>query len=80
MNLSDVLYEAFEEVLGISKQEIDADPEFDLMENEILDSLSIISILSAVFKKTGKEYDIRQMSGTDFSTFDHFLKALERQR
>lgn len=80
MNLSDVLYEAFEDVLGITKQEIEDDPQFDLLKNEILDSLSIVSILSFVFKKTGKEYDIRQMSGDDFSTFEHFLKALERQQ
>lgn len=44
------------------------DPDFDLIENRVLDSLGFITFLYVLEKQTGKEIPLEQVSPEDFRT------------
>jgi acyl carrier protein len=54
------------------------DPDFDLIENRVLDSLGFITFLYVLEKQTGREISLDQVSPEDFRTLRKIRERFSR--
>ena len=80
MDIFELLFETMEEVLELPAEEMREDPEIDLIENGLIDSLSSVMLLTEMEKKVGYRLDIKKMGPADFTTPVTLAQAIERQK
>ncbi len=81
MDFQKIVLDAMKEVLGMESDELkeQMDSELDLIEEGVLDSFSIVSLLSEISNRTGKELSIIKMDPADFSTIPSLVAAIKAQ-
>lgn len=79
MDVQNVVFDAMESVLGIEPDDLKEDMSLDLIENGILDSLGIVSLLNEIGKAVGKKIEITDIAPEEFRTVDKFIAAVEAQ-
>ncbi len=80
IDVTDALYSALEEILGLEEEEMRLDPDLDLLENRLIDSLSIVTLLSYVETIVGFEISIKDMRPIDFTTVNSLSAAISRNK
>lgn len=79
MDMISVILESMEEILGLEQSEMKSMLDVNLIEEGLVDSLSIMTLISTIEEKVGYPIDIRQMSPLDLSTINRLAKAVEVQ-
>lgn len=79
MEIKKVVFECLERITGITEEEFTDDPDFDLYENAVLDSLAVIAFLGEIEDETKKKLSISEFRVTDFKTVNAIIKALEEK-
>lgn len=74
----DALINAAEEVLGLSPDDMRENTELDLFENELIDSIGCIALLTEVESIIGKSIDVSQMVPNDFTSLSTMADAIEK--
>jgi acyl carrier protein len=80
IEVTDALYSALEEILGLEEEEMRLDPDLDLLENKLIDSLSIVTLLSYVETLVGFRINLKDMRPEDFTTVNALSAAISSQR
>ncbi len=78
MNITDTVLTTLESITGIEKCDLQEDPNLDLLENGILDSLSTVTMLSQLSQALNKELPLSQFNISDFKTVLSIVEAIER--
>lgn len=79
MDVKMMIVEAMETVIGAEKDELLENLDLNLLENDLLDSLSIVTLLSEIEKSIGKKIDIKKISPENFQTINRMTAAIEAQ-
>ena len=79
MKISDVVYKNLEIITGLSEAELRDMPELDLKKEELVDSLSIAELMTAIGAELGKKIDLKRFAAEDFSSITRLINAVERQ-
>ena len=79
MEIKKVIFECLERITGITEEEFMDDPDFDLYENAVLDSLAVIAFLGEIEEETKKKLSINEFRVTDFKTVNAIIKAIEEK-
>ncbi len=77
METLELVLETIEKITGIEKAELKEDIDINLLENGILDSLSIVSMLAEISERTGKRITVKQMKISDFATVTSIAQAID---
>lgn len=59
--------------------DLDEDKDLDLFDAELLDSMSVISIIISIEKKTGKRLEPTDFTRDDIKTVNNFAKFLKEK-
>ena len=78
METLELVLEAIEKITGIGKDELKEDIDINLLENGILDSLSIVSLLAEISERMGKRITVKQMKVSDFATVTAIAEAIDK--
>ena len=79
MDVKMIIVEAMETVIGAERDELLENLDLNLLENDLLDSLSIVTLLSEIEKAVGKKIDIKKISPESFLTINRMTAAIEAQ-
>jgi len=79
MNIQSALLDVMEEVFGIEKDELQQDIDLDLFENDLVDSLGIVTMMGELEEVLNKKLDISKMSPDDFRSVRTMTAAVEAQ-
>ncbi len=79
MNVQEILLSAMEDNLGLAKDEMTENLDLDLFENDLADSLGIVTLINEMESALGKKLDITQMRPEDFRTVNKLCAAIEAQ-
>lgn len=79
MNVLETLLDAIEKIIGIDRAELNDMLEVNLFEEDILDSLSAVSVISEVEKKLGKKINLREIPKESFNTVKSLAQAISQQ-
>ncbi|MCQ2478504.1 MAG: phosphopantetheine-binding protein [Clostridia bacterium] len=79
MNVLETLLDAIEKIIGIDRAELNDMLEVNLFEEDILDSLSAVSVISEVEKKLGKKINLREIPKESFNTVKTLSEAISKQ-
>lgn len=79
MNTVSIILDAMDEVLSLDKEEMSQMLDVNLLEEGLIDSLSILTLLEAIEERVGYPVDIKKMKPVDFSTVNMLSKAIENQ-
>lgn len=77
MTIRNAVLQAMEEVLGLPSAELEQNPDMDLIENGLLDSLGIVALINYLSTLTRHNIDIRQLKPHDFTSVNTFCAALD---
>lgn len=77
METLELVLETIEKITGIEKAELKEDIDINLLENGILDSLSIVSLLAEISERTGRRITVKQMKISDFATVTSIAQAID---
>lgn len=80
MKTFDAILEAMEEVLGLDKEELHEMADANLIEEDLIDSLSVVTVLRAVERRVGFPIDLSKMKPADFVTLNRMSAAIESQK
>lgn len=78
METLELVLESIEKITGIGKDEIKDDIDINLLENGVLDSLSIVSLLAEISERMGKRITVKQMKVSDFVTVTSIAEAIDK--
>lgn len=76
MNTEAIVYRAMENITGITKADFEEYKDVHLVESGILDSLSLISLLSEISSLAGKKILIENIRKEDLGSIDAFIRAV----
>ena len=79
MFVKESVLRVMEEVSGISQEELQENMDLDLYENELLDSLGIITLLEELSMDLKCEFDVGKVSADDFRTMNAIIATVEGQ-
>lgn len=74
-NLQELALEILE--VACETDEVREDPEMDLFETGLMDSLTVVVVILEIEKKTGVKLQPTDIAREDISTVNHFMKFLE---
>ena len=77
MKVQEAILDVMEEVFGIEKDDLKEDLDLDLFENDLIDSLGIVTMLSELGEMLNKDFDISMMSPDNFRTVNNLTEAIE---
>ena len=79
-NLKEIVTDCLERIVGLTKDELkEAEEEqLNFIEDDILDSLSIVALLGELEEKLGKKLNIANFESGDFNTVDRIVDAVSR--
>lgn len=77
MNVQSAILDVMEDVFGIEKEDLKDNLDLDLFENQLVDSLGIVTVLNELGEMFNKDFDIAKMSPGDFRTVNTLTKAIE---
>lgn len=80
MSVLDGLIKAMDEVLGFPEDELREDLELNLLEEGLIDSLALVTLISNIEKYIGYSVDIKNMDPSAFENVLTIAKALEEQK
>ncbi len=80
MDVFEALLMGMDEIFGLPSDELRADPDIDLIEQGLIDSLGIVSLINYVESQIGYKIDIKSMSPGDFTTVNTIAAAIEAQK
>ena len=69
---------AAEEVLGLPQDEMENSFDLDLFENNLIDSLGCVAMVTSVSEILNKDIDIEKLSPEDYATLNTLGEAIER--
>ncbi len=79
MNAQQAILKAMEVVVGLEQEELMENLDLNLIESGLIDSLTIVSLISEVEKYVGKKIAIKQISPEDFITINKLTAAIAKQ-
>lgn len=79
MDILEIVLESIEKVAGIDKEELREALDLELMEEGVLDSLSLSMVVSNIETKIGKPLNIRDMKPSDFTSVNTLVEAISRK-
>jgi len=79
MNVQNALLDVMEEVFGLEKDELLEDIDLDLFENDLVDSLGIVTMMGELEEVLHAKLDISKMSPEDFRSVRTMTAAVEAQ-
>lgn len=79
MDIQEKILDVMEEVFGIEKDELRDNLDLDLFENELVDSLGIVTMLSELGSSVGKKFEIAKMAPESFRTVRSLTEAIKAQ-
>lgn len=80
MTTVDAILEAMDEVLGLDQEELREMTDANLIEEDLIDSLSVVTVLRAVERRVGFPIDLSKMEPADFVTVNKMAAAIDRQK
>lgn len=78
MNVQDAVIAAIEKITEIDKKELLEALDLNLLENGILDSLSIVTLLAELTGSLNKNLLIKDFKASDFKTIISITEAIEK--
>ena len=78
MSHKEMVLSALEEITGLPQEDFEADMDFALLANEILDSVSCASLGVELEDRLGRKFHSDKMTASDFATPNAILAAVEK--
>ena len=79
MNVQQAILTAMEDILGLEQQEMLENLDLDLIENGLVDSLGIVSLITEVEGHIHHKIAIKQIAPDSFRTVNLLAAAIEKQ-
>lgn len=79
MDIQEKILDVMEEVFGIEKDELRDNQDLDLFENELVDSLGLVTMLGELSSSLGKKFEIGKMAPESFRTVRALTEAIKAQ-
>lgn len=78
--IEDIVLDAFSELTGLDKEFVNKIREMNLFKEGILDSLSLVNLLTIIEEKTNNKIDIYKCKVEDFLTINSIIKLVENYK
>ncbi len=80
MDTINAVLDAMDEVLGLDKTEMQEMLDTNLMEEELIDSLSVITLINTIGRRLGMTIDLKRLKPEDFLTVRAIAAAVDAQK
>ena len=79
MTVQQAILTAMEDILGLDQEEMRDQLDLDLFENDLVDSLGLVTLINEVSGHIGHPIDVRRMPPEDLATVRRMTAAIEAQ-
>lgn len=79
MSVLEAVINALVKVTGTAAEELNENQDFDLIENDIIDSLSIVAMLENIEQSLKCRLDISDFDGEDFTSVNTIVAAVSKK-